>query len=755
MKSIPLLLTGLVMAAGTALAPAGVYAQTGTIYGVVTDAQSGDPLPGAAVRVTGTSLATATSLDGEYRINLVPSGNQSLEISYIGYRTEHVDVVVPQGGRIERNIEVHPEIVQGEEVVVTAQAEGQAAAINQQIASNTIVNVVSAARIQELPDANAAESVGRLPGISILRDAGEGQKVVVRGLSPKYTSITVNGVQIPATDAQNRSVNLSMISPDMLAGIEVYKALTPDQDADAIGGIVNLTLKGAPAGLHYGIDAQTGYNSQQTAFGQYKGHASVSNRFLGDRFGVLGTASLERADRGSDVFNAGYSVVREAIEGEDRAPIRVDQVALMDRLETRNRYGASIMLDYDLPHGSILMSNFGSLLKRDELRREKQYNLGQFRTWYDFRDRDVDVSILSNALRGDHTILGSNFQWQVSRSASLQNIPYYNHIRFQELGAFDDAILEDQKGPTYVPEAARNNLGETFIYDGQDTHERAWERNRAARADLKIPLAFGRHVSGYVKFGGKYRSKVRTHDEDERTERFDEGSGTNAIEIAFPERDLTLTQNGFVQIQNFLTQDYRPKNFLDGQYAFGAVLDPGMLTQFYSRLDSLYLFSPFADLQDYEYYEDIGAGYAMAELHITPRLMILPGIRYEHAWTEYNARQGYARSLESDNPEAFISDTTASNEYGLWFPMFHVRFHVTDWFDIRLARTRTLSRPDYTFLSPGRRISADAQRVERGNPFLRPAKSTNYDVFFSFYSNRIGLFTIGGFYKQLDDLVYE
>ncbi len=75
--------------------------------------------------------------------------------------------------------------IQGEVVVVTAQAAGQNEAINTQLSSQQIVSVVSAARIQELPDANAAESVGRLPGVSILRNGGEGSEVVIRGLQPR------------------------------------------------------------------------------------------------------------------------------------------------------------------------------------------------------------------------------------------------------------------------------------------------------------------------------------------------------------------------------------------------------------------------------------------------------------------------------------------------------------------------------------------------------------------------------------------
>ena len=76
--------------------------------------------------------------------------------------------------------------IEGEIAIVTAQAFGQRAAINQQLASNSVVNIVSAEKIEELPDATAAEAIGRLPGVSLKRSSGEANKVVIRGLSPKY-----------------------------------------------------------------------------------------------------------------------------------------------------------------------------------------------------------------------------------------------------------------------------------------------------------------------------------------------------------------------------------------------------------------------------------------------------------------------------------------------------------------------------------------------------------------------------------------
>ena len=196
------------------LIPDLVWAQSGTLVGTVTDSQSGEPLPGASVQIIGTSLGTATNLEGRYSINAIQAGQQKVRISYIGYQTLEVVVQIERSQTTTLNAELEFGVIEGEEIIVTAQAAGQVAAINQQLTSNTITNVVSAERIQELPDQNAAESVGRLPGISIERDAGEGQKVIIRGLSPKFNAITVNGERIPSTDGDDRSVDLSMISPD-------------------------------------------------------------------------------------------------------------------------------------------------------------------------------------------------------------------------------------------------------------------------------------------------------------------------------------------------------------------------------------------------------------------------------------------------------------------------------------------------------------------------------------------------------------
>lgn len=147
------------IAALLVLMPSLAQAQSGTLTGRISDVVSGEALPGATVSVLGTAIGAATDLEGEFWLRHVPSGDQTIAISYVGYETLDTLIAMPAGGSLRLEVGLNSAVVSGEEVVITAQLEGQQKAINAQLSSNTIVNVVSAERIQELPDRNAAESL--------------------------------------------------------------------------------------------------------------------------------------------------------------------------------------------------------------------------------------------------------------------------------------------------------------------------------------------------------------------------------------------------------------------------------------------------------------------------------------------------------------------------------------------------------------------------------------------------------------------
>ena len=332
------------------------------LRGTVTDASTGETLIGANIRVEGTSFGAPTDLDGEYTITNIPPGTYTVVFSYIGYENVvRPDIVLTSGQVLELDAELGAQSVLGTEVIITAQAKGQMAAINQQRASSGIVNIVSSDQIQEVPDVNAAESIGRLPGVYLQRSGGEGNKVVVRGLSPQYTNVTIDGVRMTGVDG-DRSVGLSIISSEMLDGIELSKSLTPDKDADAIGGVVNLRLREAGEGFQVRTLALGGYNDLERSFANYKFAANISNRFLDNKLGVLVNLGQEQVIRSSDFFSAGY---RANITG-DTQELYTSSATVSERKAIRQRTHGSVMMDYKLGFMDLRLNNFYSRMRNQK-----------------------------------------------------------------------------------------------------------------------------------------------------------------------------------------------------------------------------------------------------------------------------------------------------------------------------------------------------------------------------------------------------
>ncbi len=722
----------------------------GNLSGTIRDATNGNSLPGANIVLSGTAFGSAADRDGVYRIPGIPAGDYTMLVSYIGYKATSLPITIVEDRDIQQNVELAFEVVAGQEVVVTAQLAGQAQAINQQLASNTIVNVVSADRIQELPDQNAAESLGRLPGISIERDAGEGTKVVIRGLSPKFNSITVNGERIPSTDPEDRSVDLSMISPELLAGIEVFKALTPDMDADAVGGTVNFVIRKAPAGLKTTTRLQTGYNSHEQEYGQYKGSFSASNRLFSDRLGIVATGSVQRANRSSDLLDAGYLV----LVTEEDTEIRVNNLNLGDRLEIRERFGASIALDYSWGDHALLYTTFWGRTDRNDLRRRKRYRLGSFYVEYDLRDRDITNHLLTHNVSGKHQLGALNLGWRLSSSTSQQDIPFSHTARFRELDPFYNDLIENQ-GPELIPQGAKNVLENTFFKDSLFDSSLVIDRDVTAQMDFSVPFKLGRFLAGKLKLGLKQRFKDRERD---NTRYWTSHFGIDDLGAADTTGQWSLTSDRKVRISNFTDQDVLGDEFLNGRYLIDPLLDRDKLNDFLQTYrapgEDLYILDPTVDIDDYEAGETIYAQYAMVELKLGERLMFMPGVRFER--TVNNYRSIFGNPFIDDEGAASISgltDTTGGQDFIDLLPMVHLRYRLASWTDLRLAATKTLSRPNYFNLVPWRRVARGESTIEQGNPELKHTQVWNYDIFWSLY-NRLGLFTLGMFYKELENIDY-
>jgi len=724
----------------------------GVISGLLIDQENYDPLPGASIFLPAYNKGLITNERGKFKLSGVPKGKHTLEIHYIGYKpiTKYLDL---KNDSLSLMISLERDMTYLSEIMVFGQLEGQQLAVKEQQKHPTIVNIVSKDKIGQLPDQNVAEAVGRLPGVSVIRNGGEGQFVVLRGVSPRLSAITINGERIPPTSIQERTVDLTMLSPELLSGLELFKAITPDQDADATGGIINFTIKKAEKPdwkAHF--SGQYGYNSHQNALGQYKLNFNLGKRILNNKLGILVSGNLQKADRSSDAFGANVRFTEFDENGNPN--YAYEDINLNDRLEKRYRYGGSLVLDYTFSTSSFIeyYSVFGRI-DRFETRRRQRYQVEDSKLGYDINIFENNISLYSNILNGKHQLLGNwELTWRVSNTFSENASPFDHTARFRELAAFNS---KDENSINSIINAAKNNLSNTFFHDSRFDTDRIGSHHTSSQIDLKIPLRLGNKITSYFKTGGKlrYQNQQRTVDR-----LWTESQGTNEIASDYPGL-YSLSPSGSILINNF-TSNTEIGNFLNGAYDYSVWINEDKVNDFYlkHRDGKGYYTDDRVSYGSYKANELISSFYFMGRVDFNERLMFLGGIRHEQTSDRYESNssiisedtEGQTNRDESSNIEPFENRT--NNVYSEWLPMFHFRYTIQKDLILKAAITKSIYRPAFLHKTPWERIIPNENLIERGNPLLEHATTWNYDIALSSKLNKVGFVSIALFYKNIDQL---
>jgi TonB-dependent receptor len=647
--------------------------------------------------------------------------------------------------------------VTGDEIVITAQAAGQVSAINQQLASNTITNIVSRDRIQELPDVNAAESIGRLPGVSIQRSGGEANKVIIRGLSPKYSTVTVNGVRVPSTGGDDRSVDLALISSNMLDGIEVRKAVTPDMDADALGGAIDLRLREAPDGLMFDILAQGGYAALRDSYGNYKFSGSVSNRFFNERLGVIANFNHDNYDRSSDIFSGDYRY----------SPTNDATVVTATRLREvnvdRGRSGGSLVFDYRIPLGKVTANTFYNRLSSNSLVRINDLHAGENRHYLDMERRENVTSMLTGAIAIEQDFGFISYDAGASFSNSRAENPGDNLWRFGKEGDVFTAVPTIDTHPNQLPSIMRPDSAMSLQHVWLNSVDR--EENVATiQGNVRMPFHLGSHVAGYIRTGGKLRWLDRYNDEEVHGRAGLQYPGGSTGPLYCIANNLgwelpagVLAGNDPLRM-NLVRDTYSRSDFLDGEYELGMTYQESRMREVSRALQMCEAHNRRSSIgslgRDYDGIERYQSGYVMAEFSVGSMITVLPGIRWEGDFSRYNG-QRYREVVTTweDREPADFEELTSERRNSFWLPALHVQVRPNDWLTVRLARTETLTRPDFIQYAPITTINTWMNYIRAANSQLRPAHSTNYDASVSVYQRYVGLFTVSGFTKSIDDLI--
>ncbi|NOG44576.1 MAG: TonB-dependent receptor [Calditrichaeota bacterium] len=759
----------------------------GSIKGIISDSLSSEPLAGANIFIHETSYGSATDIDGYYRVTSIPEGSYILEVAYIGYKPKQMAIEINEDENLTINFEVAPDVIEGEVISITAQAEGQIAAINQQINSSTIVNIVSEEKIKELPDANAAEAIGRLPGVSLIRAGGEANKVVLRGMKDKFTAITIDGVRVPATDQNGRGVDLSMISQSSLAGIELAKAVTPDKDGDALAGSIDMISKKAPKIREVRTNFKGNYNDLMESTSQYDLSVHYGERFFDDILGVQMAGNLEKKIRSN-----------EEIHLDDRyessiPDYRVENFEVEFTNEVRKRNGFSVLFDINTPDdGTIKINNVYGATNRNYLWHFRDYPLDGSDASYNFRQRVQNINTINSSIRGENHLFGHDINWGLSFAESKSEFPFDYQLTFEEGNPLTELPSISSRDYKDIPDAlipfARNDFATADLAWGSFRDQDNYEKERTAYFNVKRNYNLLNNLSGEIKIGAKYKVKGRTNKTAEdftpyhlegkwKTNqlRYVDGDTLNIpkdYEGSYFEEWYNAGGGSSISLDHFFS-DAKIRDIY-GSYNLSPLIIKERLKQWHrlnkngvdpaggtnpEKLQLEVWDNPLYRSSDYDISEHVSAFYIMNTLKLGQDLTFISGLRTEHEYNDYKAFYMKGKAGGFPLADSLLFDTTSTAQQTVFLPNFHLAYNATDYLKIRLAAYKALARPDFNmrvdrYIGGRGAILGSDFVAEVGNPSLKTASAWNFEFNTSFYGNNVGLMSVSVFYKEIDNMFH-
>ncbi len=736
--------------------------------GKVTDASNTVYFEGAKVSIKELNVSTVTSRDGSFRFGKLPEGTYTLEINYIGVPKVTKTITVSSSASGEQSFVIGDQADAMENVIVYGQRAGQAGAINRQKNADNLMSVVSADTIGQSPDQNAAEALQRLPGMSIQRDQGEGRFVAIRGIDPNLNNVTINGVNVPSPEAGVRSVAMDVIPSELIQSLEVSKTVTPDMDANAVGGSVEVKSLSAfdRQGRSYSATVQGSYNElmEDTSPKLSGSFTDIFDLAGGAQLGVATAVSWFERKFGShnSETDGGWAEFEyeDLATGDDVEVFSAEEVEQRHYQITRERLGVAVNFDLHTSFSDkYYLRTLYSKFSDDEFRLRNQYkfdkgaiDLDQYsdssarfvdaEMERDTKDRYEEQEILSIVLGGENQFNNWLVEYDLGYSKSQEAEPNRIDVAF----AGEDFLLwYDATGniPALTQDASAHDLS-NFEMD-----EVVYEDNLSEDEALSFKIDLSRDFvwknnNGQFKFGFKHQAR----------EKFNRLSAT-VYDGGFD--DITAAQFG-TNAPDYNIGDFGPGLSEDGVRGFvKSNLSQFEINELDSMIDSLG--------NSYESEEDVTAAYAMITLDID-KWRIITGLRYEDTSFETTGNRVELIADEvNDDERVNITPWHVTQDYSHLLPSLNVKYQASDKLLARFAFTQTIARPTFEDSAAYQLIESEIteddgsveteRKAEVGNPDLDPYESNNLDLSIEYYPGNIGVISAGLFYKDIDNYILQ
>jgi iron complex outermembrane receptor protein len=654
------------------------------------------------------------------------------------------------------------------------------------------VDVIVAEDIGKFPDLNLAESLQRIPGVAITRDAGEGRNISVRGLGPQFTRIRINGLEALATgggtDAsgganRGRGFDFNVFASDLFNSITVRKTASADVDEGSLGATVDLRTA-----RPFDYEGFTAVASGQVSYGDLSGDynprtaALLSNTWADGRFGAL--LSVAQSER--DLIEEGHSTVRwsPSTANGNFAPSspfadarsadvfhpRLPRYGVIEHHQ--ERLGATLALQWR--PGDDTLVNLDVLHAKFDANRGENFLQGQ-----SFSRAGVgkpQTVVREGVVDGRGNLVYGVFDGVDLRSESRYDelVTRFNQYTLELEHEFsEDLRLNAAWGSS--TSRFRNPIQTTITIDRANSNGYSWDYRGNDRLpvmnygfDPADPASWSWLNTAPNSQGSEIRLRPQTADNDFETLRFDL---TWDLSQAWSLRGgVNWKDYGFVTTELRRRSESNVPGLPAGS-ALDSLTRPISLNDIGGVGPSTWL---IPDVDAFAGLFDIYCNCGIFELSTDPARgnngsvgeESLGGYLQADYAGELMGRNVYAslgvRHVRTDQTSTGIGLVggtptliTVDREYSDTLPSLNLSWELSDSLILRAGAAKVMSRPGLGNLSPGVNItvSGSSRTIAGQNPLLEPFRAKTYDLGLEWYFAEESLLSVALFYKDIDSFV--
>ena len=704
------------------------------LKGIVIDAETQEPLIGAAIMVSNTTEGVITDLDGSFIINLLRD-NTPFEVSYIGYKTVPFSIVTAGGSM---KLDVNPEHVgsisltgnaltilmlpDGEmlqNAVVTGRKslESLQALQNERITSGFAIENMGAREMSLKGISNAQESVAKLSGISI---ASAGQ-LIVRGLGDRYSTTTLNGLPIASPNPDNKLIPLDIFPASTIQNITVSKVYEASSYADYSGAHVDISTKEGKSEDFFNVSFSTGGyfqtlandfyrmdgrslfltqrldpEAESIAYGAFQDYVKSKDIF-GTTFRTYRRNPLPDLDGGIG-FGKSFPVGNQTLSMVASASIKTGDETMTDAFYRTYEASSAGSMQSDYTYDSYGQKiDIAALVDLDYTLRQSD-NIG-LTVFFARNAKDSHLDRHGIDYQESYDLIGSN---QVTHIYTLQNYQLSGHHEVSrwliDWGASYTMSASDEPDRRQVMYRRGADDQWYFFKLNQQETQRYFGKlsENELVADIKATYNINEHNK--VRFGLSAKDKVRKF----RTTRF------------------------YYDVRNIndpVTDFHNPDAYLNF-----ANLQDGLISVNRSQFDR----------DQYDASNIIGAGFIETDLKFGDRWYLNAGLRME-------------ASRQSVDYNDDVENLTRNLDAFDFFPAINVKYDVTANSMLRLSLSRTITRPSFIEMAPFLYQESFGGAQIRGNEELENGYNYNFDLKYELFSEKnTDMFAVTAYFKYLE-----